>query len=152
MSKTVFAALITALLASALVWMSHYLQLPFWYCLLSSALFFAAPQANLLGLVTTLFTALLGILFGVIYMQIMPHLGHFAYKMEIIIAVMVFLLYLITQTQYLKYFACSLITLSLLVMQNGDWVLIYQAVVLGIVFGFIARVISIMMTGKSLQQ
>lgn len=150
MSKTVFASLITALLAAALVWLSAYLRLPFWYCLLSSALFFAAPQSNLMGLVTTLFTALLGILFGVIYLHIWPYIPSFPYRFEVIVAVVVFLLFLITQTQYLKYFACSIITLSLLVIQNGNWILICQAVVIGILFGFVARAISILITGKSL--
>lgn len=150
MSKTVFASLITALLAAALVWLSAYLRLPFWYCLLSSALFFSAPQSNLMGLVTTLFTALLGILFGVIYLQVWPYIPNFPYRFEVIVAVVVFLLFLITQTQYLKYFACSLITLSLLVIQNGNWMLICQAVVIGILFGFVARAISILITGKSL--
>jgi len=150
MSKTVFAALITALLAAALVWLSAYLTLPFWYCLLSSALFFAAPQSNLLGLAITLFTALLGILFGVIYLQISPYIPNFAYQMEVIIAVVVFLLFVITQTLYLKYFACSLINLSLLVLQNGNWILICQAMVVGIVFGFVARTISLLISGKRL--
>lgn len=150
MSKTVFASLITALLAAALVWLSAYLRLPFWYCLLSCALFFAAPQSNLMGLVTTLFTALLGILFGVIYLHIWPYIPSFPYRFEVIVAVVVFLLFLITQTQYLKYFACSIITLSLLVIQNGNWILICQAVVIGILFGFVARAISILITGKSL--
>jgi len=150
MSKIVFSALITALLAAALVWLSSYLKLPFWYCLLSSALFFAAPQSNLVGLVVTLFTALLGILFGVIYLQVSPYIPNIAYQMEVIVAVVVFLLFIITQTNYLKYFACSLITLSLLVMQNGNWVVICQTVVVGIVFGFIAKMISLLITGKSL--
>lgn len=150
MTKTVFSALITALLAALLVWLSAYLKLPFWFCLLSSALFFASPQSNLLGLVTTLFTALLGILFGVIYLQFSPYIATFPYKMEVIVAVIIFLLFLITQTQYLKYFACALITLSLLVLQNGDWILICQAVVIGIVFGFVARAISLLITGKNL--
>ncbi|WP_392563287.1 DUF1097 family protein [Orbus wheelerorum] len=150
MSKIVFSALVTALLAAALVWLSTYLKLPFWYCLLSSALFFAAPQSNLIGLVITLFTALLGILFGVIYLQISPYIPNFAYQMEVIVAVVVFLLFIITQTNYLKYFACSLITLSLLVLQNGNWVVICQTVVVGIVFGFIAKMISLLITGKSL--
>lgn len=150
MTKTVFASLITALLAAALVWLSTYLKLPFWYCLLSSGLFFAAPQTNLQGLVTTLFTALLGILCGVIYLHVAPYIANFPYRMEVMVAVVVFVLFLITQTNYLNYFACALITLSLLVLQQGNWMLICQAVVIGILFGFVARVISLLITGKSL--
>lgn len=150
MTKTVFASLITALFAAALVVLSAYLKLPFWYCLLSSSLFFAAPQSNLLGLVTTLFTALLGILFGVIYIQVSPHIPSFPYKMEVLVATVVFLLFLITQTQYLKYFACAQITLSLFIIQNDNWMVICQAVVIGIVFGFVSRAISLLIKGKSL--
>ncbi|WP_392561342.1 DUF1097 domain-containing protein [Orbus sturtevantii] len=150
MIKTLFTALITALLAATLVWLSSYLNLPFWYCLLSSALFFAAPQSNLMGLVITLFTALLGILFGVIYLQVSPYITNMPYKTEVIVGIVVFLLFAITQLQHLKYFACSLITLSLLVLQNGNWIMICQAAVVGILFGFVARSISLLISGKSL--
>lgn len=150
MSKTIFAALITTLLAAALVWVSAYFKLPFWYCLLSSALFFAAPQSNLLGLVITLFTALLGVAFGVIYLKVSPYIPHFQYQMEAIVGVVIFFLFIITQHPYLKYFACSLITLSLLILENGNWIFICQAMVIGIVFGFVAKSMSLLIGGKNL--
>lgn len=150
MSKTVLSSLIVGLLSGVLVWLSAYLSLPFWYCLLSSALFFAASQSNLQSLFTTLVTALLGILFAVIYIQINPYIPNFPYKMEVFVAIIVFILFLITRTQYLRYFACSLITLSLLVLQNGNWIIVCQAVVIGILFGFVARAVSLLIMGKDL--
>ena len=151
MSKTAFSALITALLITALVWLTAYLALPFWIALLGSALFFAAPQSNLLGLVATLFTALIGVLFGMIYLHLSPIIPNFPYKNEVIIGIIVFVLYLIAQVQYLRYFACTLITLALIVLQHGNWMILCQTIVVGILFGFVAKMVSVAITGRKLE-
>lgn len=150
MNKSFFAALVVAIFVAGLVWICHYLSLPFWLSLLSASLFFATPQNSLQGLITTLLSALIGILMGMIFIHIRPIIPHFPYQMEALVGISVFLLYLITQINYLNYFASTLACFALIVIQDGNWIILCQTVVLGILFGFVAKMISVLLTGRNI--
>lgn len=139
MHKSIIAALITAILSAILVWSSAYLGLPFWICLLGGAAFFAIPQQGLTGLFIALLTGLIGILFGVLLLKGTPLLPHFAYQREILIGIVVFILYMVTRAGLLAYFTGSIIGFAVLIATQGNWIIVCQALVLGVLFGFVAK-------------
>lgn len=150
MSRRFFAALTVAIFMAGLAWVCRNFNLPIWYSLVSASLFFVAPQNNIQGLVATLFSALIGILIGVIFMHSKLLLPTFPYQFEVVLAVSVFILYLITQINYINHFASALISFALLILSNGDWIMLCPAVVLGILCGFIARIMMLFISGKRL--
>ncbi|QIQ20267.1 DUF1097 family protein [Zophobihabitans entericus] len=151
MHKSILAALITAILSAVLVWFSAYLGLPFWMCLLGGAASFAIPKSGLAGLLTTLLTTLLGVLFGVLLLKGTPLLPHFAYQREILIGLLVFILYLSTRAGLLAFFTGSVIGFAVLVASQGNWMIVCQALVIGVLFGFIAKSLNQLVAGENIK-
>lgn len=148
MAFNLLTSCIITISVGTFVWICNYLLLPFWLCLLCSALIYTTPQNNLTGLATTLFTGLLGILLGTIYFWLEAHIPIFPYRIEITVAVIVCILYLITQLAFFKNFTCALITLSLLVLNNGNWMSLCQIITIGTIYGFMTRLLISVISSK----
>lgn len=115
-----------------------------WCCLYNYGLFFALPYTRYsLSLLAVLLSSLLGCLFFLIYFILFV-------KWKFVVAIIVFLLCLISKTDYLGYFAGSLIPFVLVMLPFELWIIIGQTALISVSFGFVTQLLNVWITGKNI--